>query len=67
MITGKVQDDSDRDGGMRSALIVLRDGSRFNMFFGGDQLPLSESYESCASKLHIVVLEKPILRFRTFL
>ena len=36
---------------MRSALIVLRDGSRFNMFFGSDQLPLSESYESCASKL----------------
>ena len=53
LITEKVQDDSDRDGGMRSALIVLRDGSRFNMFFGGDQLPLSESYESCASKLYI--------------
>ena len=35
---------------MRSLLIVLRDGVRVNVFFGSEQLPLVESYESCVSQ-----------------
>ena len=52
----KVQDEKDRDGGMRSALIVLRDGYRINITFGGEQLPMVDAYETCASESTIVII-----------
>lgn len=47
-VFASVQDETDRDGGIRSMILILRDGHRLNFIFDPSSRIQPEEYEKCS-------------------